>query len=87
LKRERDLLQGWTLEFRMPSLVWRGMAEHFLTFWELHTMTPQTFAFAHSFWPIAIGFFGPGTGYFIWGGQSLSGYPRFTVTAHEGQFR
>jgi len=26
------------------------------------------------FWPIAIGFFGLGTGYFIWGGQALFGY-------------
>ena len=26
--------------------------------------------------PIAIGFFGLGTGYFIWGGQALTGYPK-----------
>ncbi len=40
-------------------------------------MTPQTFAFANSsYWPIAIGFFGLGTGYFIWGGQALFGYPK-----------
>jgi hypothetical protein len=40
-------------------------------------MTPQTFTFASSsFWPIAIGFFGLGTGYFIWGGQGLFGYPK-----------
>ena len=25
--------------------------------------------------PVVIGFFGLGTGYFIWGGQALSGYP------------
>lgn len=32
--------------------------------------------FAHSaFWPVAIGFFGLGTGYFIWGGQALFGKP------------
>jgi hypothetical protein len=32
--------------------------------------------FAHSsFLPIAVGFFGLGTGYFIWGGQALFGYP------------
>lgn len=31
----------------------------------------QTSAFV----PIAIGFFGLGTGYFIWGGQALFGYP------------
>lgn len=30
------------------------------------------------FVPIAIGFFGLGTGYFIWGGQALFGYPRAT---------
>src|SRR6266478_3631246 len=40
-------------------------------------MTPQTFTFASSpFWPIAIGFFGLGTGYIIWGGQALFGYPK-----------
>jgi hypothetical protein len=40
-------------------------------------MQPQTFTFASSpFWPIAIGFFGLGTGYFIWGGQALFGYPK-----------
>ena len=34
-------------------------------------------AFAQSpFLPIAIGFFGLGTGYFIWGGQALFGFPR-----------
>ncbi len=33
--------------------------------------------FAHSsFWPVALGFFGLGTGYFIWGGQALFGYPK-----------
>lgn len=33
--------------------------------------------FAHSpYWPIAIGFFGLGTGYFVWGGQALFGYPK-----------
>ncbi|HVB97905.1 MAG TPA: hypothetical protein VNJ12_01045 [Candidatus Dormibacteraeota bacterium] len=26
--------------------------------------------------PVAIGFFGLGTGYFIWGGQALSGFPK-----------
>jgi hypothetical protein len=40
-------------------------------------MTPQTIAFATSpFWPVAIGFFGLGTGYVIWGGQALFGYPK-----------
>jgi hypothetical protein len=40
-------------------------------------MTPQTFTLADSpFWPVAIGFFGLGTGYFIWGGQALFGYPK-----------
>src|SRR5258705_1044191 len=28
------------------------------------------------FVPIAIGFFGLGTGYFVWGGQALFGYPK-----------
>ena len=33
--------------------------------------------FAHSaFWPVAVGFFGLGTGYFIWGGQALFGVPK-----------
>ena len=26
--------------------------------------------------PVAIGFFGLGTGYFIWGGQALFGFPK-----------
>ena len=40
-------------------------------------MTPQTFTLANSpFWPVAIGFFGLGAGYFIWGGQALFGYPK-----------
>ncbi len=29
-----------------------------------------------TFWPIAIGFFGLGCGYFIWGGQALFGFPK-----------
>lgn len=37
------------------------------------------FDFAQSaFAPIAIGFFGLGTGYFIWGGQALFGFPKST---------
>jgi hypothetical protein len=40
-------------------------------------MTQQFFTLASSpFWPIAIGFFGLGTGYFIWGGQALFDYPK-----------
>ncbi|HEX8732851.1 MAG TPA: hypothetical protein VF725_12415 [Ktedonobacterales bacterium] len=36
-----------------------------------------TFDFAQSvFFPIAIGFFGLGCGYFIWGGQALFGVPK-----------
>lgn len=32
--------------------------------------------FSHSiFWPVALGFFGLGTGYLIWGGSALFGYP------------
>jgi hypothetical protein len=39
-------------------------------------MMQQSLTFASSqFWPIAIGFFGLGTGYFIWGGQALFDYP------------
>src|ERR1700744_1338558 len=40
-------------------------------------METQTFTFANSpFVPVAIGFFGLGTGYFIWGGQALFGFPK-----------
>jgi len=40
-------------------------------------METQTFMLASSpFAPIAIGFFGLGTGYFIWGGQALFGFPK-----------
>ena len=40
-------------------------------------MTPHTITLASSpFWPVAIGFFGLGTGYFIWGGQALFGFPK-----------
>jgi hypothetical protein len=35
--------------------------------------------FAHSsFFPIAIGFFGLATGYFVWGGQALFRFPKET---------
>src|SRR5579884_3399653 len=41
------------------------------------SMDPTTtFAFPQSaFVPVSVGFFGLGTGYFIWGGQALFGYP------------
>src|SRR3984885_1654805 len=40
-------------------------------------METQTLTFASSpFVPVAIGFFGLGTGYFIWGGQALFGFPK-----------
>jgi hypothetical protein len=40
-------------------------------------METQAFSFAASrFVPVAIGFFGLGTGYFIWGGQALFGFPK-----------
>src|SRR5438309_2002924 len=40
-------------------------------------MQAQVFTFASSpFVPVAIGFFGLGTGYFIWGGQALFGFPK-----------
>jgi hypothetical protein len=42
-------------------------------------MEMQTFTFASSpFVPVAIGFFGLGTGYFIWGGQALFEFPQTT---------
>ncbi len=40
-------------------------------------METQALTFAASpFVPVAIGFFGLGTGYFIWGGQALFGFPK-----------
>jgi hypothetical protein len=40
-------------------------------------MEAQTFTFASSsFVPIALGFFGLGAGYLIWGGQALFGFPK-----------
>src|SRR6201990_2558477 len=40
-------------------------------------METQAFSFAGSrFVPVALGFFGLGTGYFIWGGQALFGFPK-----------
>lgn len=40
-------------------------------------MVAQTVSFAVSpYVPIAVGFFGLGTGYFIWGGQALFGFPK-----------
>jgi hypothetical protein len=37
----------------------------------------QTLSLTHSpFVPVAIGFFGLGTGYFVWGGQALFGFPK-----------
>lgn len=50
-------------------------------------MTPQAFTFANSpFWPIVIGFFGLGAGYFIWGGQALFGYPKAGTGGPEALF-
>lgn len=40
-------------------------------------METQTFTFAAPrFAPVTVGFFGLGTGYFIWGGQALFGFPQ-----------
>ena len=40
-------------------------------------METQIISFASSpFVPVAIGFFGLGTGYFVWGGQALFGFPK-----------
>src|SRR5882672_10296104 len=42
-------------------------------------MDTQTLSLTHSpFVPVAIGFFGLGAGYFVWGGQALFGFPRST---------
>jgi hypothetical protein len=42
-------------------------------------METQALTFANSpFWPVAIGFFGLGVGYFIWGGQALFNFPKAT---------
>ena len=43
----------------------------------MNIMETEVFRFANSaFVPVAIGFFGLGTGYFIWGGQVLFGFPK-----------
>lgn len=40
-------------------------------------MEPHVFTFANSpFVPVAVGFFGLGTGYFIWGAQALFDFPK-----------
>lgn len=40
-------------------------------------MNAQAISFAPSvFVPVAIGFFGLGVGYFVWGGQALFGFPK-----------
>ena len=40
-------------------------------------METQTLSLTHSpFVPVAIGFFGLGAGYFVWGGQALFGFPK-----------
>jgi hypothetical protein len=42
-------------------------------------MDPGTLSLAHSpFAPVAIGFFGLGAGYFVWGGQALFDFPKST---------
>jgi hypothetical protein len=42
-------------------------------------MDPQTLSLARSpFIPVAIGFFGLGAGYFVWGGQALFEFPKST---------
>jgi hypothetical protein len=42
-------------------------------------MEAQTLSLTHSpFVPVAIGFFGLGAGYFVWGGQALFGFPAST---------
>lgn len=47
-------------------------------------MQAQAFEFTKStFAPLAIGFFGLGTGYFVWGGQALFGYPKEAATEIE----
>jgi len=38
---------------------------------------------ASRFVPIAIGFFGLGTGYFIWGGQALFGFPKTSTEVNK----
>lgn len=43
------------------------------------SMDAAMFSLAHSpFVPVAIGFFGLGAGYFVWGGQALFGFPKST---------
>src|ERR1700752_2282806 len=48
------------------------------------SMETQAFSFAASrFVPVAIGFFGLGTGYFIWGGQALFGFPKSSAEVNK----
>jgi hypothetical protein len=54
---------------------WKGICSGLLT--GGREMETQAFTFAASrFVPVATGFFGLGTGYFIWGGQALFGFPK-----------
>src|SRR5947209_16532279 len=47
-------------------------------------MNPTVFTFAQSpFVPVAVGFFGLATGYFIWGGQALFGFPSATPDVNQ----
>src|ERR1700745_426926 len=49
-------------------------------------METQAFTFASSpFVPVAIGFFGLGTGYFIWGGQALFGVSKTGPEVHRSR--
>ena len=44
-------------------------------------MDTQTLSLTHSpFVPVAIGFFGLGAGYFVWGGQAM--YCTYTTAVH-----
>jgi len=46
-------------------------------------MEAQVFSLASSpFVPVAVGFFGLGTGYFIWGGRALFGFPKSSPEVH-----
>jgi hypothetical protein len=67
------LLTGWL--FVNPSVKWNRSCN--LVLERGIKMQTQAFTFGSSpFVPVAIGFFGLGTGYFIWGGQALFGFPK-----------
>src|SRR2546421_7629844 len=71
MSRSIEVMRLVDTSFRLEDAV------HWISRRRTKKMDAQTFTFASSsFVPIAIGFFGLGTGYFILGGQALFGFPK-----------